>query len=111
MADEAAVERAIGDLAKRLNGTDVPNGSIPDRTLLCVLPDFPHAYRAELSGGKLMGIVKAPATDLADVRLTAKSDDLVALIEGRTNIATAFLLGRIRVDATPADLMLLRKLF
>lgn len=105
------MERAITDLAARLNGADVPDGAIPDRSLLCILPDLPHAYRAELSGGKLVGITETEATVEADVRLTAKSDDLVALIEGRTNIATAFLLGRIRVDASPSDLMLLRKLF
>jgi predicted lipid carrier protein YhbT len=111
VADAATVEAAITALAERLNGADVAEGSIPDRTLLCIMPDLSQAFRAQLSGGKLVGLSRANDKDAADVRLTAKSDDLVALIEGRMNVATAFLLGRVRVDAAPSDLMLLRKLF
>lgn len=111
MADPAAVEAAITALAARLDGVAMDTGSLPERTLLCILPDLPHAYSAQLSKGKLIGLSKARASDAADVRLTAKSDDLVALIEGRMNVATAFLLGRVRIDAAPSDLMLLRKLF
>lgn len=111
VADMAAVEAAITMLAERLNQAEVPEGTIPDRTLICIIPDLGHAVRAQLRDGRLVGFSRAKDKDAADVRLTAKSDDLIALIEGRTSIATAFLLGRVRVDAAPSDLMLLRKLF
>ena len=112
MATEAAVRAAIDALRARVNAAR-PEGSvdIPDRSILCIVPDLGTAFRTQLHQGKL-GEIEPVATDAAaDARLTARSDELVALLEGRSNVAAAFLLGRIKIDASPADMMLIRKLF
>lgn len=106
-----AVRAAIDALRSRVNAARVQNGTVPDRTIVCIVPDLGTAYRTTLSGGKLSAITVVDAGDAADARLTARSDELIALLEGRSNVATAFLLGRIRIDATPADMLLIRKLF
>ena len=84
---------------------------VPQRTILCVLPDLKTAYRAELKDSKLTGLKKAPTTTETDVRITARSDDLVAMIDGRLSVAFAFLTGKIRIEAPPKDLMMIRRLF
>ena len=48
---------------------------------------------------------------MTDARITARSDDLIALIDGRLGVAYAFLTGKVKIDAPASDLMMLRKLF
>jgi hypothetical protein len=111
MATEAEVERAIKTLAKKLADAAPEPEQVPERSIVCVLPDLKTAYWAELKGARLKGLKTVPQTEKGDVRLTAKSDDLIALIEGRLGIGSAFFTGRVRVDAPARDLMLLRRLF
>jgi putative sterol carrier protein len=78
---------------------------------LCVLPDLKTAYRVELKNSKLRGLRKAETNEATDARITARSDDLVALIDGRLGVAYAFLTGKVKIDAPASDLMMLRKIF
>jgi len=87
-----------------------PSG-IPDRTILCICPDLKMAFKAEMKQARLTGLVQVETTEKADVRITARSDDLIALIGGRLAVGFAFLTGKVRIDASPRDLMLLRQLF
>lgn len=96
---------------KALAGASPDPGSVPDRTLVCVVPDLQTAYWVQMKDAKLEGLRPATGNENADVKITARSDDLVALMEGRLNVAFAFLTGKVRVDAAASDLMLLRKLF
>lgn len=96
---------------KKLADASPDPQSIPNRTILVVLPDMKSAYRVELKGGKLRGLRKAETNQATDARITAKSDDLVALIDGRLGVGYAFLTGKVKVDAPASDLMMLRKLF
>jgi putative sterol carrier protein len=96
---------------KKLADASPDPQSVPNRTILVVLPDLKTAYRVELKGGKLRGLRKAETNEATDARLTAKSDDLVALIDGRLGVAYGFLTGKVKVDAPASDLMMLRKLF
>jgi len=105
------VRAAIDALRSRVNAARVENGVVPERTIVCIVPDLGTAFKTQLSDGKLSEITPVDPADPADARLTARSDELIALLEGRSNVATAFLLGRIRIDASPADLLLIRKLF
>jgi putative sterol carrier protein len=41
----------------------------------------------------------------AQVRLTVSSDDLVALVEGNLSVPAAVATGKIRVQASPFDLL------
>jgi putative sterol carrier protein len=96
---------------KKLADASPDPDSIPNRTILVLLPDLKTAYRVELKGGKLRGLRRASTTDATDARITAKSDDMVALIDGRLGVAYAFLTGKVKIDAPASDLMMLRKLF
>jgi predicted lipid carrier protein YhbT len=111
VASAAEVERSIRSLMKRLSDASPNPDSIPNRTILCVVPDIQTAYRVELQNAKLRGLKRVEATEKTDARITARSDDLVALIDGRLGIAYAFLTGKVRIDAPASDLMMLRALF
>lgn len=111
MATAAEVEVAIRGLIARLETASPEPGSIPNRSIVCAVNDLDAGYWVELADGRLVGLRKAKAGETADLRLSAKSDDLIALIEGRLNISAAFLMGRVRIDASPADLMRLRRIF
>jgi predicted lipid carrier protein YhbT len=110
VATEAAVIAAIEALRARVNAAVIEDGVVPDRSILCVVPDLASAYKTSLNSGKMTEVVPASASDPADAKLTANSSELVALLEGKLNVAAAFLLGKIRIDASPADLLLIRKL-
>jgi hypothetical protein len=110
VATKEEVQAAVERLAARIDGSDAKPGAIPERSIVCVLPDLKTAIGGRFKDARLIDIGEMPDTD-ADVRLTAKSDDLVALIDGRLGVAFAFLTGKVRIDASPEDLMLIRKLF
>lgn len=52
----------------------------------------------------------APDEPPADIRLTASSDDVIALAATPANIARMWLAGRVKVQASMRDLLALRKL-
>ena len=52
----------------------------------------------------------APGEPPADIRMTAKSDEVVALAEQPMNIARAWMSGRIKIEASMKDLFRLRRL-
>jgi len=111
VASAAEVEQSIRSLMKKLSDADPDPDSVPNRTILCVIPDLNTAYRVELKKAKLRGFRKAEANEATDARITARSDDLIALIDGRLGIAYAFLTGKVKIDAPASDLMMMRGLF
>jgi predicted lipid carrier protein YhbT len=80
-----------------------------DRTLSCRVPDLDVAFHARLAGGRIVDVADGE-DPRAKLKLTADSDDLVALVQGGLNIASAWASGRIKIDASLLDLMKLRKL-
>lgn len=111
MATAAEVERALRALAKKLAEADPDPAQVPERSIVCVIPDLQLAYWGQLKDARIKGLKEVVQTERGDVRITARSDDLVALIDGKLGIGSAFLMGRVRIDAPARDLMLLRKLF
>lgn len=111
MATGDEVSAAIGRLADRIDAAGPAADAIPERAIICVVPDLGTAFRGIFRGSRLVDIAEQPSDASADVRLTARSDDLIALIDGRLGAGYAFLTGKVRIDASPADLMLMRKLF
>jgi hypothetical protein len=67
------------------------------------------SYWIELSGGRLGKLHTGKACD-PDIRVMAKSDDLIAMIDGNRNLFSSYLAGHIRVQASISDLMALRRL-
>ncbi|NJC71809.1 SCP2 sterol-binding domain-containing protein [Planosporangium thailandense] len=80
-----------------------------DRTLTCRIPDLDVAFHARLTGGQIVDIGDGDDPK-AKLKLTAGSDDLLALVQGKLNVASAWAGGRIKIDASLMDMMKLRKL-
>jgi hypothetical protein len=102
-----ALEGILGDLAKN------PAAAGLDRSLSCRLTDLDQVVLGRLSTGKvrdLHAVPDGPAVPRADIRLTMTSDDLVALTEGDLNFGSAWMSGRVKLEAGLRDVLRLRKL-
>lgn len=111
MATIEACRAALEDLAGKLRAADAQDRRRVafDRTLSAHVPDLDVTFTGELSDGHLVDITTEPAPK-AQIRLTAASDDLVALTEGELGFAQAWLSGRIKVEAGVRDLLTLRSM-
>jgi hypothetical protein len=108
------VEEKLRELIARLdaseNGARALGESLPDSRVLALhVSDLGTDYWTELAGGR-MGELHDGARDDADIRITAASDDLVGVIDGRGSLFSAYVAGRVRIDASFGDLLRLRKL-
>ena len=109
MATVDACRAALERLADKLQTSDGnPAGSF-DRTLSCRIPDLAVTFVGRLQDGRLHGITTVSAPR-AQIRLTADSDDLVALMAGELSFGQAWLGGKIKVDAGVRDLLKLRSM-
>ncbi len=110
MATIDACRAALERLAGSLGGSDNDHAGLAfDRTLSCHVPDLDITFSGRLAEGRLRDITIDPS-DRAQIRLTAESDDLVALTSGELSFAKAWLAGRVKVDATVRDLLRLRSM-
>ena len=80
-----------------------------DRTVSCRVPDLGVVWSGRLCDGGLVDLT-AQGTERPQVRLSVRSDDLVALSEGRLSVPAAWATGRLTVQAGPMDLLRLRAL-
>jgi putative sterol carrier protein len=80
-----------------------------DRTLSCKVTDLSVGFHGRLEGGRIVDIADGEDPK-AKLKLTAAGDDLVALVDGRLNAASAWASGKIKIDASLMDLMKLRKI-
>jgi hypothetical protein len=103
----AALER----LSDRLGGVDDEDRKQVafDRTLSCRVPDLDTTFHGRLEGGHIVDITTGEAAR-AQIRLTATSDDLVALTDGHLDFGRAWLGGRVKVEAGVRDLLRLRSM-
>jgi putative sterol carrier protein len=102
---------ALEQLADRLaaNAAKAGTTSSFDRTLTCRVPDLGVAFHGRLASGQISELADGD-NPAAKLKLTAASDDLLALVQGRLNVASAWASGRVKIDASLMDLMKLRKL-
>lgn len=115
MASLVEVERRLEELLERLRGADDARGSLREslaepRVLTLHVSDFEASYWAELSDEGVGELRSGEPEEEVHVRIRASSDDLVALVDGELTLVSAFLSGRIRVDADLADMMQLRRM-
>jgi hypothetical protein len=107
MATVEECRAALEALAARMSG-DVSRIDF-NRTLACRVTDLNVAFHGRLADGRIVDLADGDDPD-AKLRLTSSSDDLVALVDGKLNIASAWASGRIKIEASLMDLMRLRKL-
>lgn len=115
MASVSACDVALRALADRLLEVDpvVRAKFVVDRTVSCRVPDLATTWSARLCDAGLVDLMTHPHGDgdgdrpapKAQVRLTVGSDDLLALVEGRLALPTAVATGKVRVQASPFDLL------
>lgn len=113
MADTEECRAALEQLSKNITRA---NGNVAqaaaDRTLSCRLTDLDLTFTGTLRDGRIQDLSEAPGAPVAraDIRLTMASDDLVALVGGRLNFASAWATGRVKLEAGIRDLLRLRTL-
>lgn len=82
---------------------------IVERTVSCRISDLGVTYSGRLGDDGISELTTGDDVK-AQLRLTVASDDLVALVEGRLAAPTAWAIGRLRIQASPLDLLKLRAL-
>jgi predicted lipid carrier protein YhbT len=114
VATATEVETKLEELIGRLAGDEGTAGelgrSLPDRRVLSVhVTDLEADWWTTLESGRMGRLRRGPPED-ADIRVRARSDDLVSLIDGRGSLFSAYLAGRVRIEASFSDLLKLRRL-
>jgi len=111
MASVEECRAALDILAARLSGIDheIRSKHAVDRTVSCHLRDLGVAFSGRLHEGSIVDITTEPRTK-AQLRFTMNSDDLVALTDGRLNLAVAWARGQVHIEAGIRDLLRLRSL-
>jgi predicted lipid carrier protein YhbT len=111
MATVDECRAALTALAARMDANAAQlSGKIDlDRPLACTVKDLGVFFHGQITGGRLIGLTDGD-NPKAKIRLTAASDDLVAIVSGNLDLPKAWASGRISISANPFDLLKLRKL-
>ncbi|MCW2600625.1 MAG: hypothetical protein JWM02_2454 [Frankiales bacterium] len=106
MASEAECAQAFRTLTDLLADVDPETRGkyALDRTVSCRVTDLGVTWSARVSEDGLEDLTTDDGSK-AQVRVTVTSHDLMALVEGRLALATAFATGKLRVQASPFDLL------
>ena len=102
-----ALRGILGDIAAH------PAAAGLDRSLSCRLTDLDEVVVGRLSSGAIRDLKvlpHGPEVPKADIRLTMKSDDLIALTDGRLHFGSAWATGKVKLEAGLRDLLRLRKI-
>lgn len=81
-----------------------------NRTISVTIPDLAVTYVTVLGSGDDPVRAAAPGEPPANIRMTADSDQVIALAEQPMNIARAWVSGKIKIQASVTDLYRLRRL-
>jgi SCP-2 sterol transfer family protein len=107
---EAKLQELIGRLDAADDGVDALAQALPEsRVIEVVVSDLGDSYWTELAGGR-MGTLRKGRPDEADIRITADSDELVEVVDGKRSLFSSYLSGDMKVEASFADIMRLRRL-
>jgi len=105
----AALEKLTGRISEL--DVEVRRAKLIDRTLSCHVPDLGITFLTRLGPDGADPIKEvSDATARAQIRFTAKSDDVVAIAKDPGSFAGAWLSGRLKVEGSFLDLLHLRRL-
>ncbi|KAA6222683.1 sterol-binding protein [Streptomyces albofaciens JCM 4342] len=114
MATLEECRAALGRLAQNLSTANgaVRGAAALDRSLSCWITDLDVTFVGRLANGALEDVtsVPGPPPDRAQIRLSMRGDDLVALVDGELHFAKAWGSGRVKLEAGFRDLLRLRTL-
>jgi len=75
-----------------------------DRTVSCRVPDVGQTWSGRVCEDGLLGVTTGDE-DKAQVRFTITSEDLLSLVGGKIPLGVAFATGKLRIQASPLDLL------
>jgi putative sterol carrier protein len=106
LASEQECAQAFRTLTDLLATVDpeLRNKYAIERTVSCRVSDLGVTWSARVCEDGVEDLTTEDG-NRAQVRLTVASDDLLALVEGRLAVPTAFATGKLRVQASPFDLL------
>jgi len=109
-ADEcrAALQKLAGRLSEL--SPEERGQYFANRTMSVTIPDLDVTYVTRLGAGDDPVRDAAPGEPPADIRLTANSDEVLALAQQPMNIARAWMTRKIKIEASMKDLIRLRRL-
>jgi hypothetical protein len=112
VADCDKALRSLADLLARVP-SEVRSRYVLDRTVSCRVLDLGMTWSARLGDEGLVDLRCDDAAEdagKAQIRVSVSSDDLLALVEGRLSIPPAVATGKLRVQASPLDMLRLTSL-
>ncbi|MEU3827342.1 sterol-binding protein [Streptomyces sp. SID486] len=114
MATIAECRAALGKFSDSMEGAEgeARAAAALDRSVSCHVTDLDVTFVGRMTGGRIEvdDTHPGPPREKARIRLATTGDDLVALVDGDLNFATAWGSGRVRLEASLLDLFRLRKL-
>jgi len=110
MATQAEILTALEGMTERLKGDEMKErlGSF-SKKLLFEIKDLEQNYQLEVSDGEVVGLT-AGSLESPDIRISADGDTLVGILQGEINAMSAFMGGKIQVDAPLPDLLKLQQI-
>jgi hypothetical protein len=113
MATAEECRKALDALIGRLAELDPQTraSKLADRTLSCRVTDLNVTFATRIGPHGADPLVEAqPGAPRAQIRFSAKSDDVVAISADPGSTLRAWITGRIKVEGSVLDLLNLRKL-
>jgi predicted lipid carrier protein YhbT len=103
------VETVLAELLARLGDVDESTRALlpARRTIEARCPDLELVRFAEWRHGRIAVLDELPGRR-ADIRISVRSDDLLALAAGELPFSRAYASNRVRLDASMGDLLRLR---
>lgn len=114
MASPDEVRQRLEALLARLHSSQAGARGLADalpqvRVLTVRIPDIDTSFWTVLEHGEMGDLREGDPGD-ADIRVTAPSDTLVGVLDGRESLFSAYVAGTVRIDARMSDLLRLRRL-
>lgn len=113
MATADECRAALESLTARISQMDAKDRAahLADRTLSCRVPDLGVTFLTRLGPTGAGAVTEAAnGSAPAQVRFTAKSDDVLMIAADPGSFARAWLTGRLKVEGNVFDLLRLRRL-
>lgn len=112
MATAQECQEALQKLAGRLSEMSPADRDnyFGNRSMSVTIPDLGVTYVTRLGAGGDPVREVVPGDPPAEMRLTAKSDEVVSLAESPMNIGRSWVAGRVKIEASVKDLFRLRRL-
>lgn len=109
MATEDEVDAVLVELLARLGDVDDSMRALlpSSRIIEAQCPDLDYVRHAEWRDGE-MKILDSPPPRRPDIRISVRSDDLMAIVDGELPFVRAYAANKVRLDASMTDLLRLR---